>query len=175
VLQYDAVCCSALQCVAVRGCVLKCIAVCCSVWQCVLASQLAVSACCSVLQCVAVCCSVCVRVSFKFISANQPQVKGSFAERDLHKSKYLQHTATRCNALQHTATSFAERHLHRSKYPQHTATHCNISCGKRPARCKALQHTDVPAIIGAFSARAVDVPKRIMAFAFGSIASHGLK
>ena len=46
------VCCSVLQCVAVRCSVLQCVAVCCSVLQ------------CSVLQCVAVCCSVlqCVAV-----------------------------------------------------------------------------------------------------------------
>ena len=68
VLQYVAVRCSVLQCVAVRGsnsCLvdilksqlhshemnaLKCVAVRCSALQCV-------AVCCSVLQCVAVCCS----------------------------------------------------------------------------------------------------------------------
>jgi len=57
VLQCVAVCCSALQCVAVRCSVLQCIAVCCSALQCVAVR-------CSVLQCVAVCCSVlqCVAV-----------------------------------------------------------------------------------------------------------------
>jgi len=41
------VCCSVLQCVAVRCIVLQCVAVCCSVLQCV-------AVCCSVWQCVAV-------------------------------------------------------------------------------------------------------------------------
>jgi len=60
-----AVCCSVLQCAAIRWSVLKCVArdvlqclaVCCSVLQCV-------AVCCSVLQFVAVCCSVlqCVAV-----------------------------------------------------------------------------------------------------------------
>ena len=45
------VCCSMLQCVAVRCSVLQSVAVHCSVLQCV-------AVCCSVLQCVAVCCSV---------------------------------------------------------------------------------------------------------------------
>jgi len=45
------VCCSALQCVAVRCSVLQCAAVCCSVLQCVAVR-------CSVLPCVAGCCSV---------------------------------------------------------------------------------------------------------------------
>ena len=43
-------CCSVLQCVAVRCSVLQCASVCFSVLQCV-------AMCCSVLQCVAVCCS----------------------------------------------------------------------------------------------------------------------
>jgi len=53
---YD-LCCSALQCVAMRCSALQCDAVCCSVMQCV-------AVCCSVLQCFAVCCSVmqCVAV-----------------------------------------------------------------------------------------------------------------
>jgi len=50
VLQCVAVCCSALQCAAVRCSVLQCVAVCCSALQCAAAR-------CSVLQCVAVCCS----------------------------------------------------------------------------------------------------------------------
>jgi len=67
-LQYVAVCCSVLQCVAVcrsrrpTTCIydapgytylcreMQCVAVCCSVLQCV-------AVCCSVLQCVAVCCT----------------------------------------------------------------------------------------------------------------------
>jgi len=70
VLQCVAVCCSMLQCVAVRSVVaeccsvLQCVAVCCSVLQCPLRQDVAkndstcvccVTACCSMLQCVAVC------------------------------------------------------------------------------------------------------------------------
>ena len=59
-MQFDAVCCSVLQCGAVCCSVVQCIAVCCSVLQCV-------AVCCSVLQCVAVSCSVlqCVAVCWK--------------------------------------------------------------------------------------------------------------
>jgi len=57
------VCCSVLQCVAVRGSVLQCVARCCSVLQCV-------AVWCSVLQCVAVCCSVlqCVAMCFSVLA-----------------------------------------------------------------------------------------------------------
>ena len=73
VLQRDAVCCSVVQCVAVRtntGCsqfsppfsgMMHFVAVCC----CVLLRVAVCCSCCSVLQCLAVCCSVlqCVAVS----------------------------------------------------------------------------------------------------------------
>jgi len=55
VLQFDAMCCSLMLCVAVEGgegravCILKCVAVCCSVLQCV-------AVCCRVLNFIAVCC-----------------------------------------------------------------------------------------------------------------------
>ena len=75
VLQYFAVCCSALQCADVQvgrfvslcsGFRVQGVAVSCSVLQCVAAAWLGVQAsgCCSVLQCAAVCCSVlqCVAV-----------------------------------------------------------------------------------------------------------------
>jgi len=61
-LQYVAVCCSVLQCVAARHSVLLCVAVCCSVLQCVVF----VAVRCSVLQCVhsvvSGCGSVCICV-----------------------------------------------------------------------------------------------------------------
>jgi len=54
---HEQVCCSVLQCVAVRCSVLQCVAMCCRVLLCV-------AVCCRVLPCVAVCCSVlqCVAV-----------------------------------------------------------------------------------------------------------------
>jgi len=60
-LQCVAVRCSALQCVAVRCSALQCIAACCSMLQHVAACCImlhCVTVCCSVLQCAAVCCSV---------------------------------------------------------------------------------------------------------------------
>jgi len=58
------VCCSVLQCVAVRCSVLQCVAMRCSVLQCV-------SMHCSVLQCIAVCCSVLQSVCSMFYSVLQ--------------------------------------------------------------------------------------------------------
>jgi len=74
--QCVAVCCSVLQCVAVRRSVLQWDAVCCSETQCVAVRR-------SVLQWDAVCCS-----------------ETPFGCHLLR----LQHTATHCNTLQHTAT-----------------------------------------------------------------------
>ena len=54
-LQYVAVCCSVLQCVAVCFSVLQYAAMCCSVLQCA-------AVCCGVLQYAAVCCSVLQRI-----------------------------------------------------------------------------------------------------------------
>jgi len=52
-VQYDAICCSVLQCVAVCCIVLLCVAVCCSVWQCVAVYVFSCSGLQCVLQCVA--------------------------------------------------------------------------------------------------------------------------
>jgi len=76
VVQYVAVCCRALQCVAgeltrdsvLSVCsVLQCVAVCCSVLQCVAVS-------CSVLQCVAMCCSVLQYVASGLLNASDVAV-----------------------------------------------------------------------------------------------------
>jgi len=107
-----------LQCVAVCCSVLQCVAVCCSVLQYVAVCQESVTitnnvnvlqgegvaVCCSVLQCVAVvavCCSCC--------SMLQLLQCGIICCSVYLLSNTLQHTAARCNTLQHTAT--------------HTATH----------------------------------------------------
>jgi len=104
-----------------REVVLQCVAVCCSVLQCV-------AVCCGVLQCVAVCCSV---LQLKWISARMREVcEGRYVEGSQHPFP-LQHTATYCNTLQHTATQ--GRYVEGSQDPfqmQHTATYCNT-----------LQHT----------------------------------
>jgi len=119
-LQCVAVYCRVLQCVAMCCSVLQSVAVCCSVsvagcckrqlvaqfvvWfillQCVGAlccSMLEyVAVCCSVLQCVAECCRVlqCVAVCCSPSCVSARNFQGAI----------LQHTATRCNTLQHTAT-----------------------------------------------------------------------
>ena len=69
VLQFDAMCCSLMLCVAVEGgegravCILKCVAVCCSVLQCV-------AVCCSVLPCVELHCSVLQSAAGRLMISN---------------------------------------------------------------------------------------------------------
>jgi len=79
------------------------------------------------------------------------------------KTGHLQHTATRCNTLQHTAASFSERDLQdkpsakHCKTLQNTSTHCNtlqrsatickIVFGKRPARPAMLRVLDTPVYV----------------------------
>ena len=77
-------CCSVLQCVAVRFSALQCVVVCCSVLQCV-------AVCCSVLQCVAVCCSALQKCS------RGPSVSHS-ANQVMHS--VLQCVAVCCSVLQ---------------------------------------------------------------------------
>jgi len=93
-------CCSALQCVAVRCSVLQCVAVCCSALQCV-------AVCCSVLQCVAVCCSVlqCVAV----------------------RCSVLQCVAVCCSALQCLLIRLHESHREQVPPAQiYTSTHTHM-------------------------------------------------
>ena len=61
-----------------------------------------VAVCCSVLQCIAVCCSVlqCVAVNLGWICSAREKYLGFIFSTYYHT---LQHTATHCNALQHTA------------------------------------------------------------------------
>jgi len=148
VLQYVAVCCSALQrrcsvlrvlqCVAVTACcsysVLQCGAVCCSalqrrcsvlrVLQCV-----AVTVCCSVVQCVVVCCKAmqCVARIAVCCSVHLTLRVKSQQLYNLNKNKLWIHCnifQTHCNTLQHPT-------LH--CYPLcHTATKLPQSTGALP-------------------------------------------
>ena len=130
-------CCSVLQCVAVRCsvlhvCVMQCVAasgsldssrplpsphsgacgyVCCSMLQCIAICRSALQ--CVACRCVAVCCSALQRLAA------------------LIAPDTLQHTATHCNTLQHTATH--------CNTLQHTATHCNTLQHTTP-HCITQQH-----------------------------------
>jgi len=77
-------CCSVLQCVAVRCSVLQCAVVCCSVLQCVAVR-------CSVLQCVAVCCSVLQCVTVVQICSRGPSVS--------HTANHVMHSVLQCVAV----------------------------------------------------------------------------
>jgi len=104
VLQYVAVRCSMLQCVAVffPRHTSPSLTPCCSVWSCCSALQ-GVAVCCSVLQCIAVCCSVlqCVAVCCNVVMSYQ--ILASLHSCTMGCCKTLQHIATHCSTLQHTA------------------------------------------------------------------------
>ena len=86
-------CCSALQCVAVCCNLLQCVAVCCRVLHCGVDRMLILLNSDDVWICIDICACVCVCASLismgKFCSICDA----------------LQHDATRCNTLQHTATA----------------------------------------------------------------------
>jgi len=118
------VCCSVLQCVAVCCSVLQCVAVCCSVLQCV-------AVCCSVLQCDAVCCIVlhCVAVSYSLSYCADRRQPLSLPHTHTHYQYpirisiicpriILQHAATRCNKLQHTAILLPVSYTHIHQLPK---------------------------------------------------------
>jgi len=144
-LQCVAVCCSVLQCVAVCCSVLQCVAVCCSVLQCLQC----VAVCCSVLQCVAqrqphVCCIKAPSIDVHALShppftyalhctappCNTVQHTRartvSYTAGGTHNVAHrtLQHTATLCNTLQHSAL-MGERSAHNVAHHtlQHTTPH----------------------------------------------------
>jgi len=83
---------------------------------------------CSVLQCVAVCCSV---------------LHQSHLSRDW-QTRLMQHTATHCSTLQHTAIHKKltnEIDATHCNTLQHTATHCNTQETDKRDWCNTLQHT----------------------------------
>ena len=135
-MQYGAVCCSVLQCVAVLvdlagSCiVLYCVAVCCSVLQCVAVlvsfADYKRGICCSILQGVVVCCSMlqCVAVLVD-LAGSEGVIMPMYANQP------LQHTATHCNTLQHTEM-YAYLHTH---------THSTITLPHMCARIETTTHT----------------------------------
>ena len=126
-----AVCCSMLQCVAVRSSVLQCVAVCCGeiearvhsfshvspilLFHSHIQSQAdRVAVCCSVLQCAVVCCSVvqyvavccsvlqCVAVCCHIIFSSKPTFKHRHRRLPVHQCcGMLQRDAVCCSVLQY--------------------------------------------------------------------------
>jgi len=94
--------------------------------------------CCSVLQCVAVCCSGC------YITSREA---GTHQEESIARVgtaiESLQHAATYCNTLQHTANTLQYTETHQQRSITHAgtargdATHCTTHCN---TRCHTLQH-----------------------------------
>ena len=101
----EAVCCSALQRVAVRCSVLQCV-----VW---------IAVCCGVLQCVAVCCSVlqCVAALCQYVCVIKHKWAGKYVEasqilRAIERCcTTVRHNASHCNTLQHTAIHYTPSHF----------------------------------------------------------------
>jgi len=139
------VCCSVLQCVALRCFALLCVAVCCSVLQCV-------AVCCSVLQCVAVCCSV--SQPDVLTHKNPHQQKNSARFSLIHEStalSYFQfylsfknsnfaHVRQQFFYVSLTKTCDLEICECRAIHLQHTATHCN-TLQHAASHYNTLQHT----------------------------------
>jgi len=165
-LEYVAVCCVALQRVAVwcgelmRRCPISAPAtsnvsimsdraiMCCSVLQCV-------AVCCSVLQRVAVCCSASQCVAALSRGVGKSDIRLHYQQHSDHVCKAverhdtLQHTIqhtlhhTLQHTLQHTAKhgdtlQHAAAHCNTPQQPRHTASHCNtVHC--TALHCTALQ------------------------------------
>jgi len=131
---FDSVCCSVLQCVAVRCSALQCVAMCCSVLRCV-------AVCCSLLKSVAVCCSLLQSVAV-CCSLLQCHLNSRFL-RDSVCSGVLQCIAVRCSTMQHAI------HYKTIHHTAHTATRCTTlqlffrrnDLQTYATRCNTLQHT----------------------------------
>jgi len=116
--------------------------------------QLHACMCVRVCVCVCVCVHVCVCV-YIHIHTSGVRMRNSMScvfgqdfmwKGCLYCTDILQHTATYCNTLQHTATQvpcsldalqiYQKTHLQRRLDTEHTATHCNVT-----THCKIWQHT----------------------------------
>jgi len=147
--------------------------------------SLALVYCCSVLQCVAALCRAlrCAAVCFTCVTQG--------IESCDERPHTLQHTATHCKTVQHTATQTGDRRAdlcdtrHRVlRYaPPHSATHCNtlqhrkeieeLTCGTEGKEsCNAWPSTLVmPAIESCNACPDIRVPPCTAAFAAVSAAS----
>jgi len=125
---HKTLCCSVLQCVAVRCSVLQCVAVCSSALQCV-------AVCCSVLQCVAVCCSVLQCVAFTQQSTRDIMLVWCYLIAVC--SSVLQCIAMCCSALCFSQQITRENKITNCSLLQHVAMCCNLlQCVESPNRIR---------------------------------------
>ena len=108
-MRSDPIMCSSVeQCVAVRCSALQYVAICCSVVSCAAVCSQCVAMCCSVLQCVAVCCSMlqCIAVPRVYMRSDSSMCSSALQFVAVRCSA-LQCVAVRCNLLQFIAVSWS--------------------------------------------------------------------